>query len=114
MTTRRIKRVNSLLREVISETIRSDLKSQDQNELITITDVETSADLRHAKVFVSFIENDPKKKEEMLGKLNDKAKAIAAISSKKVVMRYFPELIFILDTALDNYMKIDTILKNLK
>ena len=112
--TRRIQRVNSLLKEVISEVIARDLKSHDLPELITITDVDTSKDLRHAKVFVSFIENDQTKKESMLELLQEKAARIGVIASKKVVLRYFPSLTFKLDSSIDNYLEIDTLLKKVE
>lgn len=114
MARRRIERVNSLLKEVISESIRKDLKNVPIPDLITVTEVETSNDLRHAKVYISLIEDDPKKKEEVIVLLNKSAKAIAALSSKKVVLRYFPQLIFKIDESLDNFLQIDSLLKKIE
>ena len=111
---RRIERVNSLLREVISETIRHDLKNIPIPDLITITAVETSNDLRHAKVFISLIEGDKKKKEEIIDVLTNAAGTIGAISAKKVVLRYFPQLSFKLDESIENFMQIDTLLKKIE
>lgn len=114
MTRRRIQRVNSLLREVISEAIRRDLKNIPIPELITITGVDTSNDLRHAKVFVSLIEEDFEKKEKLIVILNDAAGVISAIASKKVVLRYFPQLFFKLDESIEHYMQIDALLKEVE
>ncbi len=114
MTSRRIERVNSLLREVISETITQDLKNIPIPELITVTAVETTSDLRHAKVFISLIQADTKMKEETIAMLTAAAGAIGAISSKKVVMRYFPQLTFKIDESIENFMQIDKLLKQIE
>lgn len=112
--TRRIERVNSLLKEVISEVIRHDLKHCPLPELLTVTGVDTSKDLKHAKVYISLIENDVKKKEEVLALLQKLAGQITMIASKKVTMRYFPALLFKLDDSLDKYMHIDTLLRQIE
>ena len=114
MTKRRVERVNSLLKEVISETIQRDLKNIPVPQLITITAVDVSGDLRHAKVFISIIENDPKKKKAAIDLLNTHSGIIAVLSSKKVVLRYFPELTFKLDESIDNYMQIDALLRKIE
>ncbi len=112
--TRRIERVNSLLREVISETITKDLKYIPVPELITITAVETTNDLRHAKVYISLIQADQKTKEETIAILNNAAGTIGAISSKKVVLRYFPQLTFKIDDSIENFMQIEKLLKQIE
>ena len=111
---RRIERVNSLLREVISETITRDLKNIPVPELITVTAVETTNDLRHAKVYISLIQADQKIKEETIAVLTQAAGTIGAISSKKVAMRYFPQLTFKLDESIENFMQIDNLLKQIE
>jgi len=108
---RRIQRINSLLKEVISDVIRLDLKNYNIPDLITITDVDTSKDLQYAKVYVSLINATDTEKGHLIMELDKCAKKIAYMASKKVVMRYFPELTFKLDTSLDEYMKINNILE---
>ena len=113
-SSRRIEKVNSLLKEVISEVIRKDLKNYTLPDLLTITAVEVSRDLRHAKVYVSLIEDNMEKKEHVLEILQNQAGYISVLSSKKVVLRYFPALIFKLDTSLDKYMEIDHLLRRIE
>ena len=113
MKPRRIERVNSLLKEVLSEVIMQDLKHRNIPELITITSVETTNDLSSAKVYVSLIENDHKKKEATIAHLQTMASYIAALASKKVTLRYFPTLTFKVDDSMDKYMRIDSILKKI-
>lgn len=105
----RTDRLNSLLKEVISEVIRRDVRNPKVVELITVTRVQISKDLRHAKVFISVI-GDAQTKEETLDALNSAAGFIAVNSSQKVTMRYFPELKFKLDDSVDKHMRIEELL----
>ena len=114
MKPRRIERINSLLKEVLSEVVLQDLKHRNVPELITITSVDTSNDLTSAKVYVSLIENDSRKKEATVAMLQSMAPYIAVLASKKVTLRYFPVLTFRVDDSMDKYMKIDTILKKIQ
>lgn len=106
---RRIERINSLLREVISEVINREVKNPHLPKLITITHVDITRDLRLAKVYVSVI-GDELKKKEALKVLQSASGFIGVHASKKVVMRYFPELTFILDDALDKYIHIENLI----
>ena len=63
MPKQRVDRLNSLLKEVISEVISRDFQNRDIPDLITITQVEITKDLRHAKVYVSVIGDQVKKKK---------------------------------------------------
>jgi len=105
----RIKRINSLLKEVISEVITKDVKNPHVSELVTVTEVSTSKDLKHAKVMISVIGEENQKKKT-IDALNTAAGFIAVQSSKKVVLRYFPSLTFKLDTSLDKHIRIGEIL----
>ena len=51
----RIERVNSLIRQEISELLRHQVKDPRLSNLIAVTNVSTSPDLRHAKIFISRI-----------------------------------------------------------
>lgn len=112
MPINRIDRLNSLLKEVISEVIREDVKNPHVSNLITITRVDISKDIHHAKVYVSVI-GDPAQKEESINALNSAAGFIAVRASKKVVLRFFPELIFRLDDSADKHYRIETLLNEI-
>ena len=109
MVKQRTDRLNSLLKEVISEVIRRDVKNPHVNELVTVTRVDITKDLHHAKVYISVI-GDESAKAETLHALQSAAGFIAVNSSKKVVMRYFPALTFKLDDAVDKHMRIEQLL----
>ena len=112
MVKNRVVRLNSLLREVISEVIRKEVRNPHVNQLVTVTGVEITKDLQHAKVHISVIGTQAEK-ELTIRALQSAAGFIAVHSSKKVVMRYFPELTFKLDVSVDHQFKIDTLLNQI-
>ncbi len=109
MAIQRTDRLNSLLKEVISDVIRKDVRNPHVKGLITVTRVEITKDLHYAKVYISVIGSE-EEKAESLKALQTAAGFIAVNSSKKVVMRYFPELTFKLDDSVDKHMRIEKIL----
>lgn len=110
--TRRIERVNSLLVEVIAEVVMREVKDPRIPGLITITRVETSPDLRQAKVFFSIIGSE-KEKKTALQVLQEAAGFISLTASKKVVLRFFPQLTFKIDDTIEKHQRIDDLLKKI-
>lgn len=105
----RVDRLNSLLKEVISEVVMRDVRNPHVNQFVTITRVDISKDLHYAKVYISVI-GTQQEKDETIAALQSAAGFIAVQSSKKVVMRYFPALTFKLDTSVDQHLRIDALL----
>lgn len=108
----RVDRLNSLLVEVISEVIRMEVKNPHLPPLVTITAVDISNDLSHAKVHVSVI-GSPEAQKKAIEVLNISAGFIAVKSSKRVTMRTFPELRFYLDDSAEKRARIDTLLNQI-
>ena len=109
MTIQRTTRLNSLLKEVISDIIRREVRNPHVNELVTVTRVDITRDLHHAKVYISVI-GTPTQKEETLAALQSAAGFIAVQASKEVVMRYFPALSFTIDDSVEKHMRIEELL----
>lgn len=109
MSIQRTDRLNSLLKEVISEVIKRDVRNPHIGPLVTITRVNITKDLHYAKVYVSVIGSN-QEKDETLRALQSAAGFIAVNASQKVVMRYFPELTFKLDDSVDRHMRIEKLL----
>jgi ribosome-binding factor A len=105
----RLERINSLLKEVISEVIHKEVKNPHITTFISVTQVDTSADLHHAVVSVSMIATDAEK-AKILHALETAAGFIAVNASKKVELRYFPRLQFKLDKGIEEHMRIQEIL----
>ncbi len=113
MKKNRLARVNSLLKEVIFEVIQKEVRNPNVSTFVSVTNVETSADLHHAKVSVSLICSD-EEKSKVLAALNSAAGFIAVHAAKKVQLRYFPALIFKLDTSVEEQMRIQQILSDIE
>ncbi|MFA5250679.1 MAG: 30S ribosome-binding factor RbfA [Parachlamydiales bacterium] len=113
MKKKRTDRLNSLLKQVISEVIFQKLRNPNVSKLLSITKVDIAPDLHNASVSVSII-GTPKEKEITLEELQRSAGFIAMEASHKMVIRYFPALCFKLDTSVDDFLKIDKILNDLE
>lgn len=110
---KRTEKLNSLLKEVISEVITKEVRDPRLGSLFTITSVDIAKDLHNAKVFVSVI-GDAETKKKTLEALQSGAGFIAVNSSKKVVMHFFPSLTFKLDDSVDKFTAIDTALGQIR
>jgi ribosome-binding factor A len=110
MKAHRPARINSLLQEVLMETLRKDAKNPHIHTMTVITRVEATVDLHYAKVYVSVLASE-KEQESTLKALNSAAGFIAVNASKKVSLRFFPELNFRLDRSSEYAAHIDQLLK---
>lgn len=110
--TRRIKKINSLLREKIATVIQQDVENPSLSVLTTVISVDTSKDLRQAKVYISIFGND-EEKQKGIEALQSAAGFIAVQVAKQVVLRYFPKLYFKLDHSIDQHMQIDSVLRDI-
>lgn len=113
MQKKRTDRLNSLLKEVISDVIRKDVRNPHVTEFVTVTRVDITKDLHHAKVYISVIGTD-RQKNETIDALQSAAGFIAVQASRQVVIRYFPALTFKLDDSVDKHMKIDKLLSDIE
>jgi len=108
----RIKRVNVLIKETLSDIVKKEVKDP-RIGLFSLTDVETSKDLKYAKVFVSVIGEDENRKHA-LDILNQMSRFLRHRLNDEIKLRTIPELTFHLDTSYDYYQKIDSLLKETK
>lgn len=113
MDNKRTKRLNSLLQEVITDVIRKEVRNPLVSPFFSITEVDISKDLQHAKVYISVI-GTPEEKQATIKALQSAAGFISVLASKEITIRFFPSLIFKLDTSVDKQMKIDSILKDIQ
>ena len=66
MSKDRMRRVNEAVKEVISVAIGNELKDP-RVGFVTVTDVRTSPDLRHARVYVSVLGDERRREETLAG-----------------------------------------------
>ncbi|HRW58038.1 MAG TPA: 30S ribosome-binding factor RbfA [Chlamydiales bacterium] len=114
MQKRRQEKLNSLLKEVISDVIFKKVRNPNISELLTVTKVEITQDMHEAKVFISIMDNDEAIKKSSIDALNSAAGFIAVNSAAQTSLRYFPKLTFKLDRSLEQFEKIEKILKEIK
>ncbi|MDX1626197.1 MAG: 30S ribosome-binding factor RbfA [Wenzhouxiangellaceae bacterium] len=103
----RADRVGGLLRRELASIVQRELESE-LPSLISLTDVEVSRDLGHARVYVSVLEID--KAAEVMRALNDSAGDIRSELARRVRMRSVPELRFLHDTSSESGQRIEQLL----
>jgi len=96
----RIERVNSLIRQEISQLLQRQVKDPRLGTFITVTEVSTSADLKHAKVFVSCI-GSKEGKQETLSVLAAASGFFRSELAGRLKLRYIPELSFHWDDSIE-------------
>lgn len=95
----RIERMNSLIRQEISELLQSQIKDPRLGNFIAVTDVLTSADFKHARVFVSQIGGKKDKKKVLKG-LTSASGFFRGELSRRLRLRHTPELHFQWDDSI--------------
>ena len=98
---RRTDRINGLLRQEISQLLSRGIKDPRLNGVISITQVQTSSDLRNARVFLSVM-GDKKTKETALDGIQSAAAFLRRELRGRLKMRYVPFLKFSLDDSMEN------------
>jgi ribosome-binding factor A len=96
--THRQEKLGELIAAELSELIRTRLKDP-RVGFASITHVEVSGDLRHAKVFVSVMGSAEEQAETMKG-LKHAASFLRHELASRLVLRFMPELTFKLDTSI--------------
>jgi ribosome-binding factor A len=92
----RLDRVNELIKRELSELIRREITFT--AKLVTIQEVDVTPDLRHAHVYIGVIGTEEEQREA-LAKLHDHRLRLQKEASKRVVMKFTPQLHFKLDTT---------------
>lgn len=109
MSSRRAQKVAEAIREVVSMAILTDI-SDPRVKDVTVTYVEVSADLRHAKVHVSVMGDETHQQLSLRG-LQSAAGYLQAKIARQVEMRYTPRLNFLLDKGVKHSIEIAKILR---
>lgn len=107
----RASRIAEEVKRVVANLLRNDLKDP-RVGFVTITSVEVSNDLSHAKIFVSTLAN-AEERVKTLQALNKAQGFIRNELGKKLKLRYTPELAFIFDESIEHGAKILGILNQI-
>jgi ribosome-binding factor A len=113
MGTRRIARVNELIRDEVTEMLTRHLRDPRLTGLVSITAVETSPDLRHAKVYVS-VYGDEDQQKAVMAALRSAAGFIRRELGERLRLRYIPEIQFKLDESIARGARILELLRQVQ
>jgi ribosome-binding factor A len=109
MSGERMRRVNESIRQVIGDAVASDLKDP-RVGFVTVTDVRTSADLSHARVYVSVL-GEPRERSETLDGLRSAHGYLQRRISGELHLKRTPTLEFSYDDTTDRAMRLDELIE---
>jgi len=103
-----MRRINEMLKEVVGAAISSDLNDP-RIGFVTLTSVETSPDLRSARVYVSVL-GSAEERDATLAGLSSSHGVIQARIASETRMRRTPTLTFHYDDTIEKGMRISRLL----
>jgi|PlaIllAssembly_1097288.scaffolds.fasta_scaffold612948_2 ribosome-binding factor A len=106
----RMRRVNEAIKEIIGTALTQDLKDP-RIGFVTLTGVETAADLTHAKVFVSVYGKQAEKDATLEG-LRAARPYLQRLISDELKIKRTPTLEFVYDVSVDQGMRIQALLRS--
>ena len=98
MASNRIGRINEEIQKELANLLRNLKDPRIQDTMISITHVETTPDLRYAKVYVSFLQEE--KAKEALKGLKSAGGYLRRELGRALQLRYTPELTWALDDSI--------------
>ena len=108
----RTNRMAEELKKEIVSIIRTEVKDPRVDGVISVTTVEVTGDLKHAKVYISKYGTEWARKEALAG-LEASRGFIRSELGKRFKTRTVPELTFVLDESLEYGAKIEAILQEI-
>jgi len=108
----RSRRLAELLKEEISDIILREVKDP-RIGFVSLTDVEVSGDLRHAKVFVSVIGSEQERKDTMDG-LKQATGFIRKLVGERITVYHTPEILFRYDNSIEHGIHINELIKEVR
>lgn len=110
---RRPDRVAESIREAVATFLAEGVKDPRVTGLVTVTGVDVTRDLRHARVHVSVMGTDEEKKATMEG-LASVASYMRARLGRHLRLRVTPELEFRFDASIAHAARIDSLLEQIR
>ena len=104
----RMRRVNEAVREVVSARLAEGLRDP-RIGFVTVTSVDTSTDLRQARVYVSVLGDDEQRADTMAG-LESAHGVLQQAVGTELRMKHTPALQFVFDESIDRGMRISELL----
>ncbi|MBN3871831.1 MAG: 30S ribosome-binding factor RbfA [Nostoc sp.] len=112
-TNRRVSRVAELIKREVSQMLLNGIKDDRVGTgMVSVTDVDVSGDLQHAKIYVSIYGTDEAKVETMAG-LKSATGYVRSELGARVRLRRTPEVIFVEDRSIERGNKVLALLNQL-
>jgi ribosome-binding factor A len=109
---RRAQKLSEEIKREASQILRYEIKDPRVSNMLSITRVEVSKDLSHAKIYVSLLGNDQTKKNALDGL--ERAKGfIRRELGKRLTLRFVPEIAFFMDTSIEHGAYINQLIEKL-
>ncbi len=105
----RIARLRELFKEETSVILQRAVKDP-RIGFVSVTDVELSADLRHAKIFVSIFGDAETKAKTMQG-LAGAQGFIRTELARRIRLRHIPEVLFKMDESIERGARVEELLR---
>jgi ribosome-binding factor A len=117
MASGRMRRVDEAIRQVIGDAVAGDLKDP-RVGFVTVTDVRTSPDLSHARVYVSVLGADggtslADERETTLDGLNSAHGFLQARIAGQLHLKRTPTLEFVYDDTTDRAMRVEELIEEI-
>src|SRR3954464_7280660 len=106
--TERMRRVDEAVREVLGDTLAQELKDP-RVGFVTVTDVKTSPDLRHARVYVSVLGDEPAREATLAG-LRSAHGFLQGRVAGELRLKRTPELRFELDETAQRAARLEELI----
>jgi ribosome-binding factor A len=109
MGSERMRRVDEAVRQVLADALAHELKDP-RIGFVTVTDVNTSPDLRHARVFVSVL-GEAQQREDTLDGLRSAHGYLQRRIARELKLKHTPTLEFSYDDTTDRAMRVGELIE---
>jgi len=106
-------RVAAAIREEVANFLAEGVKDPRVTGLVTVTGVEMTRDLRHAKVFVSIMGEDSQRASTIEG-LTSVQGFLRSRLARSLSLRVAPEVQFVMDESVARAARIETLLNQIR
>jgi ribosome-binding factor A len=110
----RVDRLSQQMQQEIAVILQREIKDPRLHTMITVSDVDVSRDLSHAKIFVTFLGLEADKVKVNLDILNDACGYIRSLIAKRIQARIVPTIRFYFDQSLDQGIRMANLVEQVR
>lgn len=110
---RRLEKLSEEIKREISHILRNEIKDPRISSMVSVTAVEVSRDLSHAKIYISLLGSE-REKEKTLEGLQRARGFIRKELGRRVRMRIVPEITFTIDKSIEYGAYISELLEKVR